>query len=46
MTVAEWKAPWLVFKPNGGPDIPAIVNNLIEAQGVLDEAIKERMKPE
>ena len=46
MTVAEWKAPWLVFKPNGGPDIPATVNNLIEAQGVLDEAIKERMKPE
>ena len=45
MTVALWDVqcsdgqkqnPWLVFKPNGGPDIQATVKNLIKAQGVLD----------
>ena len=36
VTIAEWTSPWLVFRPNGGPDIPAIVNNLMEAQTILD----------
>ena len=36
VTIAEWTSPWLVFKSNGGPDIPAIVKNLMEAQTILD----------
>ena len=39
MTVALWdegQKPWLAFMSNGGPDIPATVKNLIEAQIVLD----------
>lgn len=38
VTIAEWKKPWLVFKPNCGPDIQKTVNNLMEAQSVLDRA--------
>ncbi|MDE0158056.1 MAG: PD-(D/E)XK nuclease family protein [Gammaproteobacteria bacterium] len=46
MTVAQWDVqckdghkqnPWLIFNnANGGPDIPAIIKNLIEAQSILD----------
>ena len=41
MTVALWnnenrQNPWLVFQPNGGPDIQATVENLVTAQSVLD----------
>ena len=37
VTIAEWKDPWLVFKPNGGLDIPETVKNLMKAQSVLDK---------
>ena len=36
VTIAEWTNPWLVFNPNGGPDIPETVNNLVKAQSILD----------
>ena len=36
VTIAELTNPWLVFNTDGGPDIPKIVNNLIEAQSILD----------
>ena len=42
MTFAQWddekgQNPWLVFNPNGGPDIQNTVKNLIKAQSVLDK---------
>ena len=37
VTIAEWKDPWLVFKPNGGLDIPETIKNLMTAQSVLDK---------
>lgn len=42
MTVAQWNIedgqnPWLVFNPNGGPDIQNTVKNLIKAQSILDK---------
>lgn len=36
VTIAEWKNPWLVFKPNGGPDTQATIKNFTEAQRILD----------
>lgn len=41
VTVALWdnkngQNPWLVFKPNGGPDTQATVKKLTEAQRILD----------
>ena len=42
MTVAQWNIedgqnPWLVFNPNGRPDIQSTVKNLITAQRILDK---------
>lgn len=38
MTIARWKDnSWLVFnKPNGEPNIPETVKNLVKAQSILD----------
>lgn len=35
VTIAEWISPWLIFNPNGGPDIQKTAEKLTEAQRVL-----------